>query len=239
MPTWARPLGWVIICGFFVVPIIVGFSPCLTLAADFSSRLASGEIIIYSGDVPDSAAKRGEAMGVVEATPAKVWEVVTDANSFQEFLPRLLRSRLVRFEELQRILQERPSSAAAVEALLSSPPPDLAHFRIPGRKYQGYHYGHLEAPWPIRDRWYIVRVHWDESQAARQIYTCSWSLTTGNLREYRGEWKVEPFGEKQTRLTYRVVTDPGGFVPKFVIEDFTTKTLPQIIAGVRRRVSYR
>lgn len=216
-----------------------GLIPFPVQSADFQSRLAAGEIITYSGEAPDSGAKKGEATGVVAAPPAKVWEVVTDANNFREFLPRMINSRLVRFAELKKILQERPGSAAGVEALLGSDPPNLTSFRIPGRKYLGYFYGHLEVPWPLRDRWYIVRVQWDETQAARQIYSCSWSLLLGNLREYRGEWRVEPFGGNRTRLTYRVMTDPGGLVPKFVVEEFTTKTLPQVIAGVRRRVASR
>lgn len=239
MQILAKPRRWSLFCCCGAVLIIWAFPPYFALGADFLSRLAAGEIIIYSGEAPDSGLKKGEATGVVASSPEKVWEVVTDANNFQAFLPKMVRSRLVRFEELNRIMQERPSSAAAVEAMLSASPPDLAHFRIPGRKYLGYHYGHLEVPWPLRDRWYIVGVQWDESQAARHIYTCSWSLLLGNLKEYRGEWKVEPFGDRHSRLTYRVLTDPGGLVPKFVVEEFTTNTLPEVIAGVRRRVAYR
>ncbi len=176
---------------------------------------------------------------MVDAPPAKVWEVVTDANNFQDFLPRMIRSRLVRFEELKAILQGSPGTAAGVEGFLTAAPPDLALFRIPGHQYIGYFYGHLEVPWPLRDRWYVVRVLWDETQGARGVFTCSWSLIIGNLREYRGAWQLEPFGENRTRLTYRVMTDPGGLVPKSLAGEFTTKTLPQIIAGVRRRVASR
>jgi ribosome-associated toxin RatA of RatAB toxin-antitoxin module len=219
----------------FVVLSIWGLAPCSVLGADFC-RLAAGEIVTYAVDVPGSGAKRGEATGVVDAPPEKVWQVVTDANNFPEFLPRIIKSRLVRFEELKRILQERPSSAFEAEAMFSSSPPDLSLFRIPGQKYTGYFYGHFQLPWPIRDRWYIVRVKWDETQANRQIYTCSWSLLVGNMREYSGEWKVEPFNGNRTQLTYQSVIDPGGFVPKSLIKEFTSKTLPEVIAGVRKRV---
>lgn len=239
MLSLGKPFRGAVGCCYFVLLTIWVFSPCSILGADFPSRLTAGEIITYSVSVPGSGAKRGEATGVVDASPEKVWQVVTDANNFQEFLPRMIRSRLVRFEELKRILQEQPSNAFEVEAFFSPNPLDLALFRIPGQRYIGYFYGHVEVPWPLKDRWYIVRVQWDETQAARHIYTCSWSLTLGNLREYSGEWKVEPFGDNRTRLTYRVVTDPGGFVPQFLVEDFSTKTLPQVIAGVRRRVASR
>jgi ribosome-associated toxin RatA of RatAB toxin-antitoxin module len=234
-----KPFRWALGYCCFVVLAIWGLPPCSTLGADFTSRLAAGEIVSHSVDVPGSAAIRGEAIGVVKAPPEKVWQGVTDANNFQEFLPRIIRSRLVRFEELKRILQERPSNAFELEAILSSSPLDLALFRIPGQKYAGYFYGHFQFTWPLKDRWYIVKVKWDETQAYRQIYTCSWSLLMGNMREYRGEWKVEPFGDNRTQLTYQAVTDPGGFVPKSLIKDFTNKTLPEIIAGVRRRVAYR
>jgi ribosome-associated toxin RatA of RatAB toxin-antitoxin module len=222
-----------------MVLAVWGFAPCSTWGSDFLKRLAAGEIITYSGKAPGSAARGGEATGMVAASPEKVWQVVTDANNYQEFLPKMIRSRLVRFEELRKILQEQPANAFEVEAILSSSPPDLAVFRIPGQRYIGYFYGHLEVPWPLRERWYIVRVQWDESQAARQIYTCSWSLVVGNLREYSGEWRVEPLGDNRTQLTYRVVADPGGFVPRSLAEEFTQETLPQVIAGVRRRVAYR
>jgi ribosome-associated toxin RatA of RatAB toxin-antitoxin module len=230
-----RALGY----GCFMALAVWGVSPGSIRGSDFPDRLAAGEIVTYSINVPGSAGRRGEATGVVAASPEKVWQVVTDVNNYQTFLPRMIRSRLVRFEELSRILHEQPSSAFQVEAILDPSPPDLAGFRIPGQRYVGYFYAHVEVPWPLRNRWYIVRVQWDESQARRHIYTCSWSLVVGNLRENSGEWKVEPFSENRTRLTYRVIADPGGIVPRSLADEFTDEILPQIIAGVRRRVAYR
>ena len=217
-----------------------GLAPDFAWGADPSGRLAAGEIITDFEEVPGSNLKKGRVTGVVAAPPEKVWEVVTDANNFQFFMPRMLRSRLLRQEEVKRILQARPNSADAVEALLgSAPPPEVAQFRVPGRKYGGYFFGQVKVPWPLGNRWYIIKLQYDESQAARHIYRCSWSLVTGNLKENRGEWKVEPFGDNKTRLTYRVVTDPGGLVPKFIVEKFTAQTLPQIIIGVRNRLASR
>jgi carbon monoxide dehydrogenase subunit G len=227
--------------GFSLVALILWvFPPSPSLGADYSSRLAAGQIITYVSQAPGSAAaRRGEVIGVVDAPPEKVWQVVIDANKFEQFLPRMIRSKLVRVEELNTIMQAKPIKASEAEALLGLIPPDIAQFRTPGRKYTGYFYGHVEVPWPVGNRWYIVKVHWDESQAARHMYTCSWSFIIGSLRENKGEWKVEPFGDNRTLLTYRVVTDPGGFAPKFLVDNFTNKTLPQVITGVRRRVAYQ
>lgn len=230
---------WLLSYRCLAVLSIWGFFPYLAWGADFQQRLAAGEIIYQTLEAPDSGIKKGEATGVVAATPAKVWQVVTDVNNYQEFLPRMVRGRLVQLEELKTVLKERPVSPAAVEAILSPIPGELAAIRVPGRQYRGYFYGHVEVPWPLRDRWYIVSVVWDESQAARQLYTCSWSLMVGNLHEYYGEWLVAPFGANRTRLTYRAATDPGGFAPKFLVEEFSTKTLPQVITAVRDRLASR
>jgi ribosome-associated toxin RatA of RatAB toxin-antitoxin module len=175
----------------------------------------------------------------VNAPPEKVWEVITDVNHYHEFMPKMVKSQAVGLDRLKIIQQRRPTSAAAVEAILGPTPPNPALLRVPGQKYVSYFYGHLKVPFPLADRWYIVKVVWDETQAAQHIFTCSWYFMIGNLREYSGEWKVKPFGDNQTHLTYRVVTDPGGFVPKFIVKDFTTKILPKVIAGVRKRVAYR
>jgi ribosome-associated toxin RatA of RatAB toxin-antitoxin module len=237
MPRFGKLCRWALGgCGFIVLTILgVPFSSIPE--ADFSSRLAQGEIIYHSVDGSESGAKRGDATGVVAAPPDKVWQVVADFNNYQKFMPRMVRSRLVRFKELERIVQEGPASAGEVESFFGPSPPDLAQIRVPGEEYRGYYYAQAEVPWPLRNRWYIARVLWDESQATHHIYTCSWSLITGNLQKNSGEWKVEPFGDNQTQLTYQVEIDVGGFVPKFLVEEFTTQTLPQIIAAVRRRVS--
>jgi ribosome-associated toxin RatA of RatAB toxin-antitoxin module len=238
MPRFGKLCKWGLGCCGFIVLCILGVPFSSIPDPDFSSRLARGEIIYHSVEGSESGVKRGDATGMVAAPPDKVWQVVADVNNYQEFMPRMVRSRLVRFEELERILHESPASADAVEALFDPSPPDLVQIRVPGGKYSGYYYAQAEVPWPLRNRWYIARVLWDESQAARHIYTCSWSLFVGNLRKNRGEWKVEPFGDNRTQLTYRVEIGVGGFVPNFLVEEFSTQTLPQIIAAVRRRVSY-
>lgn len=227
-----RPPCW-ILAVLFSASLL---TPCSFLAADLPSRLASGEIIVSSENVPGSSVKMGEVTGVVDAPPELVWKVIIDVNHFHEFMPRTLKSQVVAPEQLQLLRQKRPTTAPEVEAILGPAPPDPARFRRPGQKYLEYLYGHLEVPWPLGDRWYIIKMLRDETQAAQHIYTSSWSLELGNLRENQGEWRLHPFSVNQTRLTYRLVTDPGGCVPKFLIQKGTFITLPQVISSVRQRV---
>jgi hypothetical protein len=62
-------------------------------------------------------------------------------------------------------------------------------------------------------------------------------MEIGNLRENRGEWRLTPFAVRQTQITYRLFTDPGGCLPDFLVKQGTKATLPQIILAVRKRVA--
>jgi hypothetical protein len=213
------------------------FASSFSLAGEVPSRLAAGEIISFSENLPGSNAKRGEVRGVVDAPPEMVWQVISDVNHFEEFMPRILNSQVVTPEKVQEILQKKPTKAQEVGEILSPTPPDPALFRVPGQRYVEYNYGHVDLPWPLGDRWYILKMLRDESQAAKHQYIASWSLVIGNLQENRGECRVEPFGEHKTLLIYRLITDPGGFVPPFLVKRGTYITLPKIITSVRKRVA--
>jgi len=209
----------------------------VSVAADLNNRLAAGEIIVSSENVPGSTTKRGEVLGVVDAPPEKVWQVITDVNHFHEFMPRTIRSQMVTPENVQEVLQKKPTQAQEVEAILGPTAPDPALFRVPGQKYIEHLYGHVDLPWPMDNRWYVLKMQRDESHASQRRYTSSWSLIIGNLKENRGEWRLEPFGEHQTLALYRLITDPGGPVPQFLVKQGTYVTLPKIIDSVRKRVA--
>jgi hypothetical protein len=236
MTRWVRLRGWTL---FYLLIFLFGpgaFSH-LSWAADLHSRLAAGEIISYTENLPGSNAKRGEVQGVIDAPPKMVWQVISDVNHFEEFMDRILHSQVVTPEKVQEIQQKRPTKAREVREILGPTPPDPAPFRVPGQRYVEYNYGHVDLPWPLGDRWYILNMVRDESQTAQYRYSASWSLVIGNLRENRGEVRLEPFGKQKTLLIYRLTTDPGGIIPPFFVKRGTYIALPRIVADVRKRVA--
>jgi hypothetical protein len=205
---------------------------------DLNRRLAAGEIIASCDEVSGGGSlKQAEVTGMVDASPERVWEVITDINYFQNFMPKTLKSRAVTVEKLQEVLKAGCNEAKEVEALIGPVPPHPSIYRIPGQKYVLYLYSLLDFPWPLCNRWYIVKIINDETQAAQHIYTSSWTLEIGNLRENRGEWRLSPFPSGQTLVAYRLFTDPGGSVPEFLVKQGTMMTLPQIINSIRKRVA--
>jgi ribosome-associated toxin RatA of RatAB toxin-antitoxin module len=205
-------------------------------AQDGVCNLGAGEIIVSAKEVDGTSLKRGEVVGVIDASPETVWQVITDINNYKHFMPRTLNSMAVAADKLPEILQKRPSQAKEVEQLLGPVPADTASSRLPGGKYTSYLYSHLNFPWPCQNRWYIIKLQQDETRAAQHCYHSSWSLVMGNLRENLGEWILEPFDATRTKVTYRLLTDPGGAIPNFLVNQGTNTTLPQIITAVKKRV---
>jgi ribosome-associated toxin RatA of RatAB toxin-antitoxin module len=58
----------------------------------------------------------------------------------------------------------------------------------------------------------------------------------GDLREMRGAWHLYPFDHGgQTVLRYEVYLDPGLFVPNWLVRQSLKKTLPALLAALRRQ----
>jgi len=226
--------------GIFLCWMGIFFSPGFALGVtqlDLDHKLTTGEIIVSTKEVPGKSLKCAEMVGVVDAPPEIVWQVITDTNNFKNFMPRTHNSMAVAPEKIPLVLQKKPTRAEEVERLLGPIPADPASYRIPGGIYTVYFYGNLDLPWPCNNRWYILKGVRDETLAAQHYYHSSWSLVTGNLRENSGEWILESFGPTKTKVTYRLCTDPGGAIPKFLITQGTCITMPQIIKAIRKRAA--
>lgn len=230
----APPRSWIFFPAAALL-ISLGLSPAFGAEDEVRRQLAAGEIVVSSQKVPGTSSKRGEVMGVINAAPEIVWRVITDINNFKYFMPKTLNSMAVSADKIPLILQSRPSRAEEVEQLLGDHPANPAGSRIPGGKYIVYLYSHLDFPWPCNNRWYIVKLQQDETRSGQQYYQSSWSLVTGNLQENSGEWLVEPYGRGKTKVVYRLLTDPGGAIPGFLVDRGTNTIMPEIIMAVRKR----
>ena len=218
-----------------VILVALGLASPAGAQEGVQSKLAAGEIIVTNQTAPGSSVLRAGMTAVIEAPPKVVWQIITDINDYKNFMPNTLASMVVPAAKVQGILLKTPITAKQVEKLIGPTPPPLP--RVPGGKYVVYHYSDLHLPWPCANRWYIIKVVMDETRAAEHYYHSSWSLVIGNLKEDSGEWIVEPFAANQTKVIYRLATDPGGQIPAFLVRHGTYVTLPDIIKAIRERAA--
>jgi hypothetical protein len=224
----------VALCGV-VILVVLGLASPAGAQEGVQSKLAAGEIIVTNQTAPGSSVLRVKMTAVIKASPEVVWQIITDINHYTDFMPNTRASMVVAAAKIQGILLKTPITAKQVEKLIGPTPAPLP--RVPGGKYVVYHYSDLRLPWPCADRWYIIKGVMDETRAAQHYYHSSWSLVIGNLKEDSGEWIVEPYGANQTKVIYRLATDPGGHIPTFLVRHGTCVTLPDIIKAIRERAA--
>lgn len=80
-----------------VLPSVITVAPSVASADERMERLEQGEVIISSHRVPGQSVKRIRAVGLIRATPEKVWDLVSHCAHFTRTMLRTLES-----EELSR-----------------------------------------------------------------------------------------------------------------------------------------
>ncbi len=92
---------------------------------------------------------------------------------------------------------------------------------------------HTELEFPIKEIWYDILLTLDKKN-----HHVDWVMKEGSIRSNEGSWDLKKYDgdRKRTFATYTLATDPGFFVPKFLLEKATQGSLPLIIQSVRKRV---
>jgi len=184
----------------------------LAMAGDGSWQKAADVdgIAVYTRSVSGSEVKEVKAIGTIDAPPARVWRAIGDYENYKHFMPYTKESRIVRKEE------------------------NVVYF-----------YSFLEFFWPIGSRAYTLKITHDATQAREGVYRSSWDLAKKHVVKpkeaavttpvNKGNWHLAPVAGK-TRATYYLFTDPGGKIPIALVNRANTRTVPDIIRAVRKRV---
>jgi hypothetical protein len=168
-------------------------------------------ITVFSRTKPDSSVKEMKAIGIIDAEPQAVWRTIRDYAHYDSTMPYTEESRVLRSEEDGKVI---------------------------------YFYSVVNAPLVSR-RDYIIRLvdesAWNEGKGYLLV---TWKAAEGDVPEKDGRvrvkvndgfWRLEPRdGGKRTFATYYVYTDPGGSVPKWIINNANKGAVPDVFRAIRR-----
>lgn len=147
-------------------------------------------IDVYTRTVEGSGIKEFRGIAEIAADVDAVMGILRDSDRFKDWYPNTAESRLL-------------SREGTVT----------------------YQYSVMSTPWPIADRDNVFRsvtarddmtgvVDIDVS-AAPDYYPAQDGRV--RVREAKGSWKLEPRGPEKTRVTFTMHLDPGGGIPKWMI----------------------
>lgn len=172
---------------------------------------ASGQI--YHRQVTGSPLPWIMIVASFKSTPERVHKVVVDYDHFPEFIPNVLQSRVLENE---------------------------------GNDQWVYH--HLVFPAPVSDRKYVIRSTDSERRPAQQVYRVDWQLDKRSFPgvdlaaairpdAFTGFWELQAVAGSNTTVAYYAVhSEPGGFIPGWLVTAMTERYVQQVVEAVRNRL---
>ncbi|MBY5991442.1 START domain-containing protein [Ferrimonas balearica] len=174
------------------------------------ARERSG-IQVYRRDAPDTPFKEFMAVAEISASVEAVLAVLQDVEIGVEWVENVEQMRLLEQIDADRSLT----------------------------------YTYSEAPWPVADRDAVVLNHYIHDTETGQVRLEQKGLpeaiepVKGAVRVPRLEslWVLTPVSPTVTRVHYRVLTDPGGRLPAWLINQVTVSQPYHTLRGLREQVT--
>ena len=70
-------------------------------------------------------------------------------------------------------------------------------------------------------------------------YFLHWDYVGGDLKKTTGEWNISPYKQQKgySLVHYKLYVDAGKYLPLWVTETLTVKSIPKMIAAIERHVA--
>lgn len=204
----------VLALSLLAVPVSVAAAPAIQATSPgpgWEEANRRDDLVIFTKDNDAAGVREIRAFGEVDASPKAVFDVVCDFENYPKFMPYLKEARIVKVVSDTELITYQMLSPP----LVSNRDYFIQVKKTPGTEKNGHvfrsEWKALPDTEPVRDG--IVRV-----------------------RINTGSWQLEPLdGGKRTRITYSLLTHPGGSIPSWVANASNTTAIPDLFAAIRKR----
>jgi len=181
------------------------------------------QILVESMRCADSQARIGCVAGLVNSPIDRVWDIATDYRGYAQLIPRCTRSLIVSPEVVPCIIDpdEFPSSMDISEYAVERLVPCETTLV----------YSEIDIIFPVGRIRSLLEITSDSIN-----HTICWRKLASDIRIHEGAWQFIPCGDRTIVvciMRYRL----NVWLPPFLIHGAIHYYLPQIIRGLRHRVS--
>lgn len=76
-----------------------------------------------------------------------------------------------------------------------------------------------------------------KSNVKDEIYSLNWEYVDGDIKDTSGSWEIRQYDKNNeySLILYKVRTDPGRFIPDWVADRLSTRSIPDMIRAVQKR----
>jgi hypothetical protein len=171
---------------------------------------------LYHRDVPGSSLPEAMIVTRLDASPGRVFALVTNYDRFAEFIPNVVESRVLEQNGARTWVFHHlhfggpvADRVYVIESSDASSRPLVHHYRVEWR-LSARHF-------PVLDRASGVRP-----------------------QAFSGFWDLRPLGDgASTQAAYAVHSDPGGMIPRWLVTAMTDRYIREVITALRRRLQIK
>jgi hypothetical protein len=201
--------------------IALALVPMILLGADAPRwELAADPegVKVYRRDKEGSEVKEMKAIGLIDATPKEVWDVVRDLENYPRQMPYTAEAKVLSRTEGDKLI--------LFYSRLNTPLVSERDYIIALKD---------ESEWK-EDGKGFYKVSWT-CAAPDQDSLMPEKKDVVRIRVNDGYWLLEPREDgKKTFATYYVYTAPGGSIPTFIINKANGMAVPKVFEAIRKTV---
>lgn len=188
----------------------LGVSPASAEEAGWSRVSERDGIEVHARSVHGSDVKEVQATTVIDAPPARVFEVLLDWKRFVEFMPYIV--------EVREVARESPTLWYLYQRI-SPPLVNERDYTLRHQSVEDPQRGHYELRWDAAN---------DRGPAARE--------GTVRIELCTGSYVVQGLDSgARTQLTYQLYTDPGGALPTWIANIANRQSVPALLQAIAHR----
>lgn len=171
-------------------------------------------ITVFTRERENSDIGEVKAIGLIKAAPHEVWKAIRDYDNYKKNMP---------YTEVSQVLsRDEGDKNILFYSVINAPLVDRRDYVIKLRD---------ESDW--KDGKGFLKVSWTTANHPTK------PITDGIVRVKvnDGYWLLEPRDDGKTTFgTYYVFTDPGGSLPRFIVNKANESAVPDVFRAVRKAV---
>lgn len=169
-------------------------------------------VTVYARERKETGVQEMRAEGVLDAPPLAVWRALRDYERYPKTMPYVRVARVLERQDGDKVIY--------LYSVVSAPMIDARDYAI--RLVD-------ESDW--RDGRGYLKVSW--TAANERAPKAVANIVRVEVNE--GFWLLEPTDDgKKTRAVYYLYTDPGGAIPKWIVNRANASAIPEVWDAVRR-----
>lgn len=193
------------------VAAVLAVLPALAGDGGWEKAAEKDGIVIYNRKRPGSDIAEVRAVGVIDAPPWVVKNVIDDAGRYKEFMP---------YTKASEILKREPGAVVTYQRLDA---PIIAN--------RDYTIRIVDESRKLLDGRVVYKNVW---RPANHLGPKEQDGVV-RVKVNEGYWLLEDASDgKKTRVTYYLYTDPGGSLPAFVVNAANNNAIPDLFKAVEK-----